>query len=61
MMKEEIPMLVEELYYRYSHELVPESWAGGFEENPVQGHGLWSFYQGLKLGMRLSAICLEQN
>ena len=59
-MKEEIPYLVEELYYQYSHELVPESWVGGFEDNPAQGHGLWSFYQGLKLGMRLSAICLDQ-
>ena len=60
MKKEEIPYLVEELYYHYSHNLVPESWVGGFEDNPVQGHGLWSFYQGLKLGMRLSAICLDQ-
>ena len=60
MAKEEIPFLVEELYYHYSHELVPESWAGGLEDNPVQGHGLWSFYQGLKLGMRLSAACLGQ-
>ena len=60
-MKEEIPYMIEELYYEYAHELVPESWAGGFEDNPVQGHGLWSFYQGLKLGMRLSAICLEQR
>lgn len=59
-MKEEIPMLIEELYYHYSHEPTPKSWPRGFEDNPVQGHGLWSFYQGLKLGMRLSAICLEQ-
>ena len=60
-MNYEIPMLVEILYYDFSHELVPESWAGGFEDDPVQGHGLWSFYQGLKLGMRLSAICLEKQ
>ena len=60
-MNYEIPMLVEILYYSFSHELVPESWAGGFEDDPVQGHGLWSFYQGLKLGMRLSAICLEKQ
>ncbi len=60
MKKVEIPMLVEELYYEFSHDPVPESWAGGFEDNPVQGHGLWSFYQGLKLGMRLSAACLGQ-
>ncbi|MBD5118704.1 MAG: hypothetical protein HDT37_06290 [Clostridiales bacterium] len=59
-MKEEIPFLVEDLYYHYSHKLVPESWVGGFEDNPVQGHGLWSFYQGLKLGIRLSAACLDQ-
>ncbi len=59
-MKESIPLLVENLYYQYSHELVPESWPGGFENNPVQGHGLWSFYQGLRLGLQLSAICLDQ-
>ena len=59
-MNNEIPMLVEELYYEYAHELTPNNWPCGFEGNPVQGHGLWSFYQGLKLGMRLSAICLDQ-
>ena len=35
-MQEEVPFLVEELYYHFSHELVPESWVGGFENNPVQ-------------------------
>ena len=34
-MKEEIPMLIEELYCHYSHKLVPESWIDGFEGNPV--------------------------
>ena len=28
-------------------------------EDPVLGHGLWSFYQGLRLGMQLSLACLE--
>ena len=56
----EIPYLIEELYYQYSHTPVPDSWPKGFENNPVQGHGLWSFYQGLKLGMSLSAACLDQ-
>lgn len=59
-MNGEIPMLIEELYYQYSHEPVPGSWPKGFEDNPVQGHGLWSFCQGLKLGMSLSAVCLDQ-
>ena len=59
-MKHEIPMLVEDLYNHYSHELVPDSWVGGFEENPVQGHGLWSFYQGLRLGLQLTDACLEK-
>lgn len=59
-MDKQIPYLVEELYYHYSHELVPDSWVGGFEDNPVQGHGLWSFYQGLKLGIRLANACLEK-
>ena len=59
-MKQEIPYLVEELYYQYSHQLVQESWVNGLEDNPVHGHGMWSFYQGLRLGMRLSAACLGQ-
>lgn len=58
-MKEEIPMLIEELYYEYAHEPTPKNWPSGFEDNPVQGYGLWSFYQGLKLGMQLHAICME--
>lgn len=59
-MKEQIPYLVEELYYQYSHELVPKSWGSGLEDSPVQGHGMWSFYQGLRLGLQLSAVCLDQ-
>lgn len=60
-MNGEIPMLIEELYYHYSYELVPSCWPKGLEDNPVQGHGLWSFYQGMKLGMGLSAACLDQT
>lgn len=59
-MKYEIPVLVEELYYEFSHDPLPETWPRGFEDNPIQGHGMWSFYQGLQLGLQLSAICLDQ-
>ena len=56
----EIPIIVERFYYEFAHELVPESWPKGFEDNPVQGHGLWSFYQGVKLGMNLCVACLDR-
>lgn len=59
-MHEEIPIIVEELYTYFSHESTPDDWPHGLEDNPIQGHGMWSFYQGLKLGMRLSAVCLNQ-
>ena len=59
-MRPEIPMVVEELYLSFVTEPDPQHWPERLQEDPVKGHGLWSFYQGLKLEMRLSAICLDQ-
>ena len=58
-MHKEIPIVVEELYNYFSHESTPDNWPRGFEDNPVQGHGVWSFYQGLQLGMRIAAASLD--
>lgn len=58
-MHEEIPIIVVELYNYFSHESTPDSWPIGLENNPVQGHGVWSFYQGLQLGMRIAAASLD--
>lgn len=59
-MHEEIPIIVEELYNYFSHESTPDHWPRGLENNPVQGHGMWAFYQGLRMGFQLSAACLEK-
>ena len=59
-MYEEIPIVVEELYNYFSHESTPDKWPRGLEDNPVQGHGLWSFYQGLRLGIQISDACLDK-
>ena len=59
-MKEEIPLVIEELYLQFSPGPIPSFWPEYLQEDPIRGHGLWSFYQGLKLGLRLSAACLDQ-
>ena len=60
-MKEEIPIIVEALYRYFVTSPDPRFWPDYLKKEPVQGHGLWSFFQGLKLGMQLSAACLEQH
>ena len=49
------------LYYMHSLLCVKEElWPDHLQSSPIQGHGLWSFYQGLRLGMQLTDACLEK-
>ena len=59
-MEHDIPIIVEELYRYFVTEPSPCFWPDYLKEEPIHGHGLWSFYQGLQLGMQLSAACLDQ-
>ncbi len=59
-MEQDIPVIVEALYRYFVTQPDPRFWPDYFKKDPIQGHGLWSFYQGLRLGMRLSAACLNQ-
>ena len=60
-MKEEIPIIVEALYRYFVTSPDPRFWPDYLKKEPVQGHGLWSFYQGLRLGMQLTDACLEKR
>lgn len=59
-MGNDIPTIVEELYRYFVSQPDPRFWPDYFKKEPVQGHGLWAFYQGLQLGMQLTATCLEK-
>lgn len=59
-MQPEIPMVVEDLYRCFVPQPNPAFWIDRFKEDPVQGHGLWSFYQGLRLGVQLADAALEK-
>ena len=50
----DIPEVVEQLYYNRVTIPEPEKWAGYIGKNPVLAQGLYSFYQGLCLGMNRS-------
>lgn len=50
-MEPDIPVIVEQLYRYFVTEPDPRFWPDYFRDLPIQGHGLWSFYQGLQLGM----------
>lgn len=56
-----IPTIVEELYCYFVTQPEPSFWPEHLKSDPVKGHGLWAFYQGLCLGMQLSAACLNQD
>lgn len=60
-MDNEFPVIVEELYYALVGEVSPSLWPEEFRDNPVRGHGMWSFYQGLQVGMQLAAACLDKG
>lgn len=55
-----IPIIVDELYRYFVTQPDPQFWPD-YIQDPVQGHGLWSFYQGLRLGIQLSDACLEKQ
>ena len=59
-MKEEIPAIVEALYRYFVTAPEPIFWPDYLKKDAVQGHGLWSFYQGLRLGIQISDACLDK-
>ena len=59
-MQNEIPFIVQDLYINFVTEPNPQFWPDRLKDDPVQGHALWAFYQGLRLGTQLSGACLEK-
>ncbi|MCI8303068.1 MAG: hypothetical protein HFF52_00400 [Lawsonibacter sp.] len=59
-MQNEIPFVVQNLYTDYVTEPNPQFWPEHLKHDPVQGHALWAFYQGLRLGVQLTDACLEK-
>ena len=47
-MENEIPNIVDELYRYFVTQPAPRLWPDHLQSSPIQGHGLWSFYQGLR-------------
>ena len=58
-MKNQIPNIVETLYHYLVTAPNPEFWPDYLRHDPVQGHSLWAFYQGLQVGLQLAGACLE--
>lgn len=59
-MDEQIPYIVEELYNHFVMSPDPRLWPDRLSDKPVLGHGLYAFYQGLRLGVQLTDACLEK-
>ena len=59
-MDQNIPTIIDALYRYFVTEPDPRFWPDYFRHDPVQRHGLWSFYQRLRLGIQLSAACPEK-
>lgn len=59
-MEQNIPLIVETLYKYFVTQPNSDFWPDYLKKEPVQGHGLWSFYQGLCLGIQLTDACLEK-
>ena len=59
-MEPHIPIIVEMLYKYFVTQPDPSFWPDHLNADPVHGHGLWSFYQGLQLGIQLMDASLEK-
>lgn len=60
-MGNEIPTIIEELYLGLYPGPDPKQWPEYLKDNPVQAHGLLSFYRGLQVGIRLGDACLSRR
>lgn len=58
-MKEPIPEVIDNLYRYFVTDPNPDFWPSYLSEKPIFAHGMWSFYQGLLLGLRLADACRE--
>lgn len=58
-MENQIPIVVDELYRYFVTPPDPRFWPDHVRDDPVTAHGLWSFYQGLRLGIQVSSACLD--
>ena len=58
-MDNEIPDMVELLYYGMVTGPDPALWPENLRDDPVRAHGLWSFYSGLRMGLQLGVACLD--
>lgn len=58
-MDNNIPCIIEILYHYFVGEPHCAHWSDHLKDVPMTGHGLWAFYQGLRLGIRLMNGCLD--
>lgn len=58
-MDNQIPLIVDTLYRCFVTEPNPQFWPDYLKSEPIMAHGLWAFYQGLRLGLQISGACLE--
>lgn len=58
-MRDPIPNIVEALYPYFVLSPDPARWPDYLQDNPMKGHGLYAFYQGLRLGLQIAAAGLE--
>lgn len=58
-MEPQIPTVISEPYQSFVTDPNPKFWPEYIRDDPVAAHGLWSFYQGLRLGLQVSQACLD--
>ncbi len=58
-MCEPIPAIICDLYRYFSVGPDPKLWPDYLQDDPVNGHGLYSFYLGIQMGLQIAAAGLE--
>lgn len=54
-----IPDIIELIFHAWVAGPDPCHWPEHLQEDPVRGYGLYCFYQGLSLGLRLEEACRQ--
>lgn len=54
-----IPEVVEQMHTFFVMPPDPERWPDYLRDDPMKGYSLYSFYQGVRLGLQIAAAGLE--
>jgi len=60
-MADTIPTIIELLYRGMVPGPNPNFWPEHLKDNPSLAHSMWTFYFGLRMGLKLGSVCFYRD